>query len=162
MIDLDGTQPLDDARIAELERELGARFPKPFRKFLAMSNGGRPREDNELRTATGVDLGVGVDEFYGIRDRPEVDLRAQRGALADVPGSDGLLPVAAAAAGNVIALQLEKPHHVVFFDHEEGRLHDLGLQFDRFLKKLAPTDGDLGEPAVSSWVDPSMRQFQEE
>jgi hypothetical protein len=108
----------------------------------------------------GVDPGdVSVDAFLS---------RAEIGEKLEILGDrlpPGLLPVADAAGGNLILVEVghDQPGRVYFWDHEledENALSLIAESFNDFLEALQPAD-DLPDDAVEGaevWMDPEFRE----
>lgn len=98
--------PLTNARIAELERELGVTLTTDYRIFLMKHNGGRP--DPRFFPVRGLDgnLFRGIQIFFGVDSKiksTNVDWNYLT-YLGRIPRN--LLPIACDDEGNLICLSL--------------------------------------------------------
>ena len=152
-------EPVSDSDLKAFERAHGVELPPEYRSFLSANDGAEP-EVNEL-SAPGVEPGdVGVDSFLS---------RAEVGETLEILGdrlAPGLLPVAEAAAGNLILVDVgyDRPGRVYFWDHEledDGPISLLVEDFDAFLEALQPDDDPLPADATEGaevWMDPAFRE----
>lgn len=159
--------PVTDEQISQIQRVFGFDLPEPYIAFLHTRNGGRP-EPNISDLAEAQDWGVGVSEFFGIDQSPDVDLLEQRLFFEERVPED-LLPVADAEGGNLICLALTGEHRgaVFFWDHEweseeneppgYENLHQIAPDFDAFLVSLKPPgDRPLPNQVQEAWIDPGF------
>lgn len=159
--------PVTSEQVSQVQRVLGRDLPEPYVAFLQTRNGGRP-EPNASDLAEAQDWGVGVSEFFGIDQSPDLDLLEQRRFYEGRVPED-LLPVADAEGGNLICLALtgEDRGAVFFWDHEweseedeppgYENLHRIAPDFDTFVVALQPIgDQPLPNQVQEAWIDPDL------
>lgn len=157
--------PVATEQISQVQRVLGNDLPEPYVAFLHAQNGGR-LEPNESELAEAHHLGVGVIEFFGIGQSPDL-LERHRFYQGRVPGD--LLPIADAEGGNLICLALTGEHRgaVFFWDHEweseedepprYENVHRIAPDFDTFVAALQSLgDQSLPNQVQEAWIDPDL------
>jgi SMI1 / KNR4 family (SUKH-1) len=159
--------PATREQVSQVQRELGYDLPEPYAAFLQTRNGGSP-ELNVSGLAEAQRWGVGVREFFGIDQSPDLDLLEQRRFHEDRVPED-LLPVADAEGGNLICLALTGEHRgaVFFWDHEweseedespgYENVHRIAPDFDALIASLQPPgDRPLPNQVRDAWIDPGF------
>lgn len=140
--------PVDPEELSGFEQRMGGRLPEDYREFLLSRNGGRVY-DNDLATPEGEEIGIAVRSFFSIGDTGEDAIEECLAVYSGrYPG--GLLPIAEAAGGNLIMLQIDRPGEgkVYFWDHETeadeevqpfwGNLTYVASSFSDFQRSLVP------------------------
>lgn len=142
---LEGRQPgMTIPEVDQLEKSLGFRLPAAYADFLRTFNGATPRPN--VFDAKG--FKGSVTSFLGRASAPLDDLQSTIQAYTGrLP--DRVIPVALAAGGNLIVLELDTGRTYAW-DHEReaqdgempshANLHWAAESFDDFLKALHPFD----------------------
>lgn len=134
--------PLTAEQIEAIQQMLGVVLPRDYREFLSYCNVGIP-EKNQIVTST---VTTSVSEFFGQSEINIYDLISEAKRFASRLPS-GVLPIASAAAGNLICLQLDTGA-VFWWDHEEeagdgeapsyNNLEIVAPTFSNFLVAMQP------------------------
>lgn len=134
--------PIGEADVAALEREIGVKLPESYRRFLLLNNGGRPRPD----IVNIVDLQGGcsdVQVFFGIGQSFQSDNLAWNFRLIEDrhPGRH-ILPFACDSGSSLFCFRLtgERRHQVIFCDMTDpnGTLYEVAPDFETFMTKIRP------------------------
>ncbi|MEM9365096.1 MAG: SMI1/KNR4 family protein [Planctomycetota bacterium] len=133
-------KPATERQIAMLEKRIGVKLPKEYRRFLITINGGR-------RPGAGWELtkhGLAIDTFYGLcRDFHDLAYRVDR-VLQQEPGTglfpSNSLPIASELGGNEILLKFsgKDAGSIWYWDDQLGneRWRKIARGFDAFTSLL--------------------------
>jgi hypothetical protein len=139
--------------VKSLEMFLGMRLPKGYRDFLKAHDGAEP-EPNIFTIDDSNDLGVN-------RFIPAVETVAARKHLENV--SRIALPIAWAACGNYVVLDMQADGVILYWDHETGDTTKIADGFDDFLSGLQPfniDDIELNPDDVEEvWINPNPKKW---
>lgn len=135
-------EKLSGSDLVRLEKQLGIMLPHEYREFLLQNNIAVP-QPNQFR---GKKIVTSVSKFFGIGGDKTDDLLAQN-AIYEGRLPTGVLPIALAGGGNLIAISV-KDGTVFFWDHEQEAAEDeepsfqnmemLAPSFSAFLRNLEP------------------------
>lgn len=112
--------PLSPEDLDKLEQKIGLKLAEPYREFLLLYNGGRPKPNLFPLANNASDSHGMLLSFLCVQEGDVYHLPTWIRRLSDrVPS--GFIPIAVDPGGNVICLALsgDKQGKVYFWDHEE-------------------------------------------
>ncbi len=148
---------LDELRLLNFEKRMGARLPNDYRNFLIEHNGGKPVPSDFSVTT---EQGSGLHHVLGLHDGPSyLSLEEHYEVLLDrMPAS--IIPIADDSFGNAICIGIFRYEagKIYFWDHELegtedeqpyfGNITLIADSFTQFLDNLF------------EWVDPNETEIQ--
>lgn len=133
--------PVSEEQLKTFERELGRPLPCQYRRFLLITNGGRPQKEEFIISSA--ECGDILNFFYGIGVGDDYGLMENWGVF-EGRIADDLLPIAEDPFGNQICISLSSDDcgKMYFWDHEveftpDRAITPLDRTFDEFIDSLS-------------------------
>lgn len=111
--------PLDPERIERFERAARLRLPASYKRFLLLTNGGRPVESNVLIVPGWSFDNTVISFFFGVDTGDTYDLMSNVERYRRRIPSE-CIPIADDVAGNLLCIDTAPPGEgtILFWDHE--------------------------------------------
>jgi cell wall assembly regulator SMI1 len=147
--------PVTEAKLAQLEKQIGATLPQQYREFLLQNNGGRPVPNtfrDEKRT-----FSSDVEKFFGVGTTGQSwDLLAQlQQSREELPAE--LMPVARDEEGNIVCLVIKGSSKGKIYFQDNASV--VSTEPSRELLSLIFSETEQGQlsPARETWPgDPDL------
>jgi cell wall assembly regulator SMI1 len=154
------TPALSESELSGVEASMGVSIPAGYRKFLRVTDGGKPVEYMVIAPR------LGVTKFLGAREIAE-DRARLRGRLPKT-----LLPIVDAAGGNRVCISVAHGDQgeIYYWNHQlehlgaEKATERIAASFDDFVSQLRVMSREERAPArvISVQIDPEFRKLVRE
>ncbi len=120
-----GVKKANDIQVLELEKQIGAKLPKDYARFLKSTNGGYPNPGFVSIPGHPYIDNVSIDTFYGLHSKAKPGISIQWGIEIHSPVlPNGHLPIARGADIFTMCIKQSKFGCIYFWDHECESLED--------------------------------------